>query len=461
MRRRSLAVLMTVLGLTSFVAKSAIGANEGERLGKDLTPVGAERAGNKEGTIPAWGGKDEPLPGWSVGKVRSQFSKYKDEKVLFSIDASNIDKYADKVTPGQAAVIRQTKGYHMDVYQSHRNCGVSDAVEAKTKDNATEARLAADGFSLAHAKAMGIPFPIPKNGVEAMWNHKLRATGVGFEFKNGGSVLSPSRGSNEFVFYSYELAQFFPGGSKEAKNVEDNGNIEFYTYYKYAAPAGLAGQALISTSYLNKAPETSYYFPGQRRVRRLPAYVYDAPLLGFENEYMVDIQNMFWSQLDRFDYKLAGKKEVYIPHDAFKMHDFNAKMADAYKKDFVNPDYGRYELHRVWVIEATVKQGQRHSAPKRTYYLDEDTWNIVIAEDYDASGKIWYVRQAWQIPVWELGGTCTYNPFVQYDLQTGRYVTDYSVLGQGSDVHYFKESNESRFKSGFYTPDTLRAVSER
>lgn len=462
MERKLLAAFVAVLGFTSLAVQGAVPANEAERLGKDLTPVGAEKAGNKEGTIPAWGGKDEPLKGWAWGKQRSEFSKYKDEKPLFSIDASNVDKYADKLTPGQVAVIKQIKGYRMDVYPTHRNCGVPGWVEQRTKENAVEAKLADDGWGMAHAKAGGVPFPIPKNGTEAMWNHKLRPSGLGFTFDNGGSTLSPRRGTNDFVFYSWILGQYFPSGHKEAKNVEDSGDVEFYTFYKFSAPAALAGQAIVSTAFLNKKlAESFYYFPGQRRVRRLPTYAFDAPLIGFENEYMVDIQNMFFSTLDRFDYKLAGKKEIYIPHDAFKMYDFKAKLSDGYLRDFINPDLGRYELHRVWVVEATVKAGMRHSTPKRTYYLDEDTWNILVADDYDANGKIWNMRQAWQIPVWELGGTCTYNPFVQYDLQNGRYMADYSVIGQGVDVRYFERPDDQRFKAEFYTPDMLRSTSER
>ncbi|NMG30198.1 DUF1329 domain-containing protein [Aromatoleum evansii] len=452
-------LLAAVIGCSQISV--AVAAGDADRLGKELTPLGGEKKGNADGSIPAWEGLESAPNGWVAGKYRGDYAKTKDEKALFSIDASNVDKYASKLTPGQIALIKQSKGYRMDVYPTHRNCGVPAWVEERTKENATEAKMAPDGFSLEHARAGGVPFPIPKSGVEAMWNHKLRSTGVGFDYKQGVAALSPSRGTNDFVFSTFEITQYYPHGTKEAKNVEDAGKVEFYTYYKYKSPVSLAGQALVSTSYLDRPAEVSYYFPGQRRVRRLPTYAYDAPLLGFENEYMVDIQNMFWSQLDRFDYKLAGKKEIYIAHNAFKMYDFNAKLEDVFKRDFINPDVTRYELHRVWVVEATVKQGQRHTTPKRTYYLDEDSWNLVAAEDYDANGNIWNVRQTFQIPVWELGGTCTYGPWMQYSLQSGRYVADNQVIGQGSDVKFLTSPDGGRFKANFYTPDTLRATSER
>jgi hypothetical protein len=350
----------------------------------------------------------------------------------------------------------------MDVYPTHRNCTVPDWAAERTKENLAEAKLAADVWGLARAKAGGVPFPIPKNGVEAMWNMKLRVSGIGFIFKNGGSTLNPRPGTNDFVFYDWQLTQYWPMAKKEAKNVEDFSGVEFYTYYKYSAPAALAGQAITSTSYLeNKYPDNYYYFPGQRRVRRLPTYVFDAPLIGFENEYMVEMQNMFWSALDRFDYKLVGKKEIYIPHDAFKMYNFKAKHEEGYLKDAINPDLGRWEKHRVWVVDATIKPGVRHNTPHQTYYLDEDTWNLLLVDNYDANGKIWLARMAWQIPVWELGGVCTYNPFVQYDMVSGRYTADYSVIGQGVDVQYFSQSTDPTFKPDFYTPESLRAISER
>ncbi len=458
-----LALLSGMLLIAALPAHAAATAEEAAKLGKELTPIGAERAGSKDGAIPAWSGEaDQPAAGWSWGKQRSEFWKHKDEKPLYSVDASNLDKYADKVTPGLQAIIKQRKAFRMDVYPTHRDCVVSKSVEERTRLNASEAKLAADGWGMASAHAGGVPFPIPKNGVEAMWNMKLRPSGLGFIFKKGGSVVAPRPGTNDYVFYDWQLTQYWPQGAKDAKKIEDYSGVEFYTYYKYSAPAALAGQAIVSISYLDtKYPDNYYYFPGQRRVRRLPTYVFDAPLIGFENEYPVEMQNMLWTTLDKFDYKLVGKKEIFIPHDAFGMYNFKTRHEDAYKATVVNPDNGRWELHRVWVVESTVKNGERHSLPHQTFYIDEDTWNVLLVDAYDSKGNIWQSRMAWQIPVWELGGMCTYNPFVMYDLASGRYTADFSVLGQGVDVQYFQESNDPTFKSGFYTPDNLREISER
>src|SRR5690606_21713718 len=103
------------LAVASGAGWSAVGEQEAARLGKDLTPVGAEKAGNKDGTIPAWtGGITRSPAGWKPGDPR--VDPFKDDKPLFSIDASNVDKYKDKLSEGQQTLIRTLKGYRMDVY---------------------------------------------------------------------------------------------------------------------------------------------------------------------------------------------------------------------------------------------------------------------------------------------------------------------------------------------------------
>jgi hypothetical protein len=232
-------------------------------------------------------------------------------------------------------------------------------------------------------------------------------------------------------------------------------------YFAYTAPAALAGQALAITQYLNQPEnETFYYFPGQRRVRRMPSYSHDSPQIGFENQYTLDEPNVFNGALDRFDWKLVGKKEIYVPYNAFGAYDFQAKFEDVARPDFIAQNHRRYELHRVWVIEATVKAGMRHTAPKRVIYLDEDSWAPVMMDDFDGQGKLAKTREGFLIPVYETG-TCDVMPMVQYNLAEGRYVFDTHTVGVGKDISWVTEPNSPRYKSSFYTSDNLRAISER
>ncbi len=441
-------------------AGPALGA-DAALLDKNLTPSGAERAANKDGSIPAWQGAEPAMPGWSWGKPRLDYWSHKGDKPLFSIDAGSADKYADKLSPGQLAMLKQIKGYRMDVYPSHRSCGVPDFVAANTKKNVELAKLGADGWSLKEAMVPGYPFPMPGSGVEAMLNAKMRYRGVGVDYKNVITAVSPRPGSDEWIKAGSEQTVFIPSGVKGSTLLSKLSPLEFFVYFAFNNPTALAGQALAITQYLNQAEnETFYYFPGQRRVRRMPSYSHDSPQVGFENQYTLDEPQVFNGALDRYDWKLVGKKEVYVPYNAFGAYDFRAKFEDVALRNFIEPGHRRYELHRVWVVEATVKAGMRHSAPRRTFYLDEDSWALLLADDYDGQGKLAKVREGFQIPVYETG-SCDVMGFVQHNLAEGRYVVDSTTIGAGKDIQWVTEPNGPRYKASFYTSDNLRAISER
>ena len=452
-----IAVIMAIGCTAQFVW-----SQDADRLGKDLTPAGGEKAGNKAGTIPVWSGKDVPLPGWSYGKFRGDYWQYKNEKPLFSIDASNVDKYSDKLSPGQVQMIKQTKGYRMDVYPTHRNGGYPDWIYANIKKNATEAKLSADGTALGTANLPGVPFPVPKNGAEVMWNFLMRYCGVGILWQDTNTVASPRPGGSDWINTHGPQSIYEPWAAPGSHTPASVNNVLYSIYFAYLSPPALAGQAVALSMFTNNADnETYYYFPGQRRVRRMPSYSYDAPQIGFEGEYTVDQPFVFNSTLDRFDWKIVSKKEMYIPYNCFGMYDFREKLHDVLLPRFLKNESRRYELHRVWVVEATVRKGMRHVAPRRLFYVDEDSWLALVSDDYDAQGKLWLVREGFPIPIWEIGGAFDLRPFVQYDLINGRYVQDQSVLGTGHDVQYFATSNKSEFNRDYYTADNLRARCQR
>jgi len=443
------------------ISSSAYAASEAEaaKLGKELTAVGAEKGANKDGSIPAFQG-EAMTAGWSYGKSRGEFWKYSNVKPLYSIDASNVDKYAAQLSPGQVQMIKQNKGYKMDVYPSRRTCSNPDFVVENTKKNATTAKIGADGWSLKEATMPGIPFPLPKTGTEVMWNAKMKYMGVGYELPNVYTALSPRAGSSEWIAATSTQTYFFPWGKKGSNALSSFPQVEYFTYFTYKSPTALAGQALAVTNFLDKTNDVFYYFPGQRRVRRMPTYAYDAPQLGFENQYTMDEPRLFNGTIERFDWKLVGKKELIIGYNAFGMYDPKVKFNEVAKDNGVDPAHRRYETHRVWVVEATVKAGVRHVAPKRTFYIDEDSWSLVVAEDYDAQGKLWKLREGFVIPVHETGA-CDNPAFVQYNLIDNRYLVDQSSLAGGKDMKWFVEANDPKLKEGYYTADNLRAISDR
>jgi len=452
----------TILGLAAMaVATLPAVAADATRLGAELTPSGAEKGPNKDGSIPAWAGNEAQHSGWAAGQLRIDHFKHKADKPLLTIDASNADKYAERLSPGQLAMLKQIKGYRMDVYPTRRTCGVPDFVAENTKKNVGTAKVGADGWSLKEAIVPGYPFPMPTTGTEAMWNAKMRYRGVGIDYKNTVTSVSPRKGGSEWIRAGQEFTAFMPWGVKGSTALSKLPQVDYYAYFAYNSPTALAGQALAITFFLDQpGSETFYYFPGQRRVRRMPSYAYDSPQIGMENQYTLDEPFVFNGTIDRFDWKLVGKKELYIPYNAFGAYAFKTKFEDIAKADAIDPAFRRYELHRVWVVEATVKKGMRHTAPKRTFYLDEDSWNMVLADDYDAQGQLAKVREGFLIPVYETG-SCDVSAFVQHNLTEGRYLFDMHAAGTGSDVRWVTDTSGPRFRTDFYTSDNLRAISDR
>ncbi|AKJ66868.1 hypothetical protein PATSB16_04000 [Pandoraea thiooxydans] len=426
-----------------------------------VTVTGAKAGPSKDGLIPAFAGQDKPLPGWSYGKFRGDYWKYKDEKPLFSIDASNYMKYADKLSPGQIELFKKIKGYRMDIYPTHRDCGYPDWVDANIKKNATYAKLTPDGNHIQQAILPGLPFPAAKTGQEAIWNYLSRYRGVGTEWPKTYTMVSPRPGSNTWISVTSKQTMYYPWGKKGANKLTPDENL-FSIYFAYETPAAFAGQALVQNYHFGDSnAESFYYFPGQRRVRRMPSYNYDAPQIGFENQYTIDEAKLFNGDIDRFNWTLAGEKEMYVPYNDFGMFNFKKSVGDVFKNNDVDPSARRYELHRVYVLVATLKPNMRHISQKKVLYLDEDTYLALAGEDYDAQGKLYKVKEGYPIPVWELGGTCELEPFAQYNLTSGQYVDDQSVIGGGKDIRFFEESNDPRFRGDYYTAENLRSISER
>jgi len=459
-----IATMLNVLAMSGLItglgAMSAQAADPA-RLGQDLTSVGAEKAANKDGSIPEFSGMSKPAAGWSYGKLREDFWKYKTEKPLFVIDASNVDKYADRLTPGQIQMIKQVKGYTMPVFPTHRECGVPDSIAANTKATAGKSALGKNGWALENAVLPSVPFAEPQTGIEVMWNWLMRYQGLASEWPDGYTVVSPRPGTTAPITTRWNQLIYFPWVDKPTTGHLDSEALQNGFYYLYSEPAALAGQGTIQRYYYGKDVDTFYYFTGQRRVRRLPMYAYDAPLIGYENQYPADISFVFYGNPDRFDWKLVGKKEVYIPYNGFGMQRFNTKLSEAMEANSINPNMRRYELHRVWEVEGTVKSGVRHSTPKKTLYIDEDSWWVAVGDDFDAQGKIWKAKENYITPQWELGA-CASSASVYNDLISGRYVLDESIIGTGKDIRsYPAGSKDPRFKDGFFTAENLSAISDR
>ena len=408
-----LACLMA--GLMSAGAHAAITAEQAKALGTTLSGVGADKGAHKDGTIPAdAGGLTTPPAGYKAGDgIRPD--PYAGEKPRLSIDAKNVAQHADKLTEGTKAMLQQYPTFRADVYPTHRSVTFPKAVLDNTAKISQTAKTSNGGRSIEGAHA-GFPFPIPKDGYEAMWNHLVRFNGQAYEAKyrnltvdaNGRTTLATEGLS----------AQEYP--------YWDASKIGTDTYWRikltYTAPARRAGEALLIVDPLDvgaKDRRAWSYLPGQRRVKVAPDFAFDTPNPGTAGGNTFDDIFIFNGSMDRYDFKLVGKKEMFVPYNAYAAV-YGAKQDDLVKPNHLNPDLVRWELHRVWVVEATLRDGKRHVYSKRTFYLDEDSWAALASDEYDARGQMYRAGFAYMAPSYDLPAPYT-DMFSTYDLIARNY----------------------------------------
>jgi hypothetical protein len=396
-------------------AFAAISADEAKALGTTLTAVGAEAAANKDGTIPAYsGGLTTPPAGFKAGDgIRPD--PFASEKPRLSIDAKNMAQHGAQLTEGTKALLQKYGSFRVDVYPTHRSVAFPKWLTDNTAKNAVRATTANDGRSIEGAHA-GFPFPVPKTGYEAMWNHLVRFNGQAYEAKyrnlnvdaNGHVALATEGVSNqEFPYWD------------PSKTTTD-------TYWRikltYTGPARRAGEALMIVDPLDigaKDRRAWTYLPGQRRVKVAPDLAFDTPNPGTAGATTFDDTFIFNGSMDRFDFKLVGKKEMIVPYNDYAAV-YGAKQDDLLKPNHLNPDLVRWELHRVWVVEATLREGKRHVYSKRTFYLDEDSWAALASDEYDARGQLYRTGFAYMAPSYELPAPYT-DMFGHYDLVSRVY----------------------------------------
>ncbi|MDR8016924.1 DUF1329 domain-containing protein [Ectopseudomonas guguanensis] len=441
------------LSLLATSVMAAVSPDEAAKLGNTLTPVGAEMAGNADGSIPAWTG-GLPTNAGVVDPRGFLADPFANEQPLFTITAQNVDQYKDKLTPGQLAMFkRYPESYKMPVYPTHRSASLPAAVLEATKQNAVNTKMVEGGNGLENFQTAN-PFPIPQNGLEVIWNHITRYRG-GSVRRLVTQATPQANGSYSLVYF---LDEFVFRDALTDYDPSKAGNVLFYFKQRVTAPSRLAGNVLLVHETLDqvKEPRLAWlYNAGQRRVRRAPQVSYDGPGTAADGLRTSDNLDMYNGAPDRYDWQLIGKKEIYIPYNAYKLDSPNLKYADIIKAGHINQDLTRYELHRVWHVTATLKSGERHIYAKRDFYIDEDTWQAALIDHYDGRGTLWRVAEAHaqyyydkQVP-W-------YTLETLYDLLSGRYL----ALGMKNEE---KQAYDFNYKaaSSDYTPAALRQAGVR
>jgi len=415
------AAICAALALSVTAAVAKVPESELARLDKDLTPMGSERAGNAAGTIPEWTGGLTEAP---AGYVEGGFlvDPFPDDQPLFTITAGNVDQYADNLSPGQIALFKKYPDtYKMVVYPTRRTAVLPDEVNAAAYQNGLTAELVNDGngvvnFGVAQA------FPIPQNAHEILWNHLTRYRGGSAERTY---VQVPVQANGAFVPVQITDTFTWPNFLEGGKDLEKDRNVLIYFTYAIHSPPQLTGTVLLVHETVDQVadPRRAWlYNAGQRRVRRAPQVAYDGPGQGSDGTRTVDDFDMFNGAPDRYNWKLIGKKEMYIPYNAYKLHSTDLTYKGIHPKSHMNQDYPRYELHRVYEIEATLKEGSRHMYSKRVFFIDEDTWQIAVKDQYDGKGELWRVGEAHGIQYYNVDVPWLTTETLM-DLNDGRYLT--------------------------------------
>jgi hypothetical protein len=376
-------------------AFGAVSPEEAAKLGTTLTGVGAEKAGNKDGTIPPFtGGLKKPPANYKPGSGRFP-DPFAGEKPLFSINAQNMNQYIDKLTEGTKGIMQKYPTFRVDIYKTHRTNGTADFVINNTAKNAVKAMTYNDGLSLKGARA-GVPFPIPKDGYEAMWNHLLRWEGRAID-GHWRAYIVDAKGYCIQV-QDMDVILEYPYYDEDDKRFDSD--WYFKCRFLYHGPARKAGEAVILFDPINmyeKQRIAYQYLPGQRRTKLAPEIGFDTPDGGTAGSSCYDDNFLFIGSMERYHFKLIGKKEMYVPYNCYRAN-WEAKRDELFGKQHMNPDLMRFELHRVWVVEATLRPGKRHVYAKRRFYIDEDSWTAVAAESYDAGGRLFRAGYAYNSP---------------------------------------------------------------
>jgi len=444
LRTPATAAVGLALGWMLLAAAPALAAEETTLPAAALTAVGAERAGNADGTIPPWVlDREKTAP---AGKLM-ELGEAEPGAPMFVITIDNMNRFRDWLTEGHMKLLQEYNTYSMRVYPSRRTVRWPEAIEQATQANAVRCRLA--GTDDPSSCSIGFPYSRPRNGAEALWNHKLRWRGASLSRVNNNLVVDPqgqfqaTRVREDFRFLYADPAKALVLGNA----VRDIYQLASLTL----APPRLAGTELLIHERSGTGTEgRKAWIANQKltRVRREPNACCDNFTPGAEGLQFYDQMDMFNGSLDRYSWKLVGKRELLIPYNSSR------SIPGAEKGDFsklvkpwhINQDWARYELHRVWMVEAALKAGSAHPVRKRIFYLDEDSWHIAAVDLLDVYDQAYQFQEAHLYYDPQLRATVAAAELV-YQFDIGRYLVSGLVSQADAAAQQPPE---------FFTPEALQ-----
>jgi len=441
--RYSCILLLYLLTLSTVTVMAGNQTTADDQLGGAiLTPVGAERAGNAAGTIPPWtGGITEPPAAYVPGE--QEVDPFADDTPLYTITADNMADYVDKLSPGQQALLRaHPDSWYLQVYPTRRSASYPEWVYEAVEENERTATLLREGKGGVAGANVSSPFPVPDSGIEVLWNHNLRWRGIRVQ-RSFGQAAVTQRGHYTVTIALQDFAFPYAAHPEDAVRIKFP-NMLLALKTKTIAPGLISGDGALVLEPIDQTyePRKSWtYSRNLRRILRAPYIANAYPAANTDNLRTVDEFDMFNGSPEEYDWKLKGKQELYIPYNAYRIHAQDLDYDDVVMKHHINPQLARYELHRVWVVEGTLKPGLKHIYGRRVLYVDEDSWQIAVADNYDLDGRLWRTSEAhalnyYTVPV--LWSTLE----VYYDLKQQRYLV--SGLDNRRNPYRFSDSADPR-----------------
>ncbi len=434
--------------LTSFTALTAMASFA---IAQDISVIGADKNANAAKTIPAWDGGLTSMAGSQPGGPYAD--PYAGDKPLLTITAANADEFRANLTAGQYEMLKKYATQKIIVYPTRRSAPLPKCVSAETVANKGKAKVVSGGQGLVGTTG-GVPFPNTTDGTEAVWNSLVRYRGDTYSSKWAQAAVNTE---GKYSISRFEAEYDFHYGACGRAPAEREPNRIWNYMQRITEPARIAGTLLLVQETLDQTRDarTAWnYNPGQRRVRLAPEVSYDNPGFGAEGLRTADDLQVFNGTPDRYTWKLVGKKEIYIPYNSFKATAASVSLERLTDPNHLNPDLLRYELHRVYVVEGTVKPGSSHLYQRRTLYFDEDSWMAVASDKYDRSNKLWRYSEMHSIVTPDQGVVYPVMD-AHYDLQNGKYLV--SGIRSGETKLF---QTEKRTASD-YTPQRLRGEGTR
>jgi len=436
------ALLLAACAASSAYAK--VDATQAARLGTDLTPLGAERAGNASGTIPPWSGGVTAPAGYQPGMHHPD--PFASDTPLYRVDQSNLNEYAELLPAGLRDLLERHPDFYLRVFPTRRSAAAPQRIYDATRFNAQSAELIANGNGIKGA-ASGIPFPLPQDGMEVIWNHILHYKGDQTHMINNQAVVIGGKASyikrDRHVYYVY---------NRDGMTQGELNNTLLYYKYRVTAPSKLSGTALVVQDPVDQVltiRKAWRYSPGDRRVRRLPSLAYDSPQPDTSGLATADVVDSFNGAPDRYEWTLLGKREMLVPYNSYAVHQKGIAYDDIVRPGTLNPELLRYERHRVWVVEATLRTGFSHSYDKRRFYIDEDSWAILAVDLYDEKGQLIGLQESHPISYYEV-------PMFNSTLETLYHLKDGNYFVDGLDNNEPMYDFDVRLTPRDFSPQALR-----